>query len=427
MKVLIISGMPFRNDTNTGKTLMTLFSDLNSDEMRQLYFSPETPNVNRCDSCYRICEKEIVKSVLGIRKNICGGVVLPVKEGANAGRPETNAGFITKHKTNISVRCAREALWKYSLWENDNFKKWISEEKPDVIFAFIQDTNISIKIINKISDKINCPIVLFITDDYYNDYEKSNNFIRKSYYRKRRKLYAKLSANISTLVGCSSKATEYFSKEFNVPNAETVYTPSAEIYFKMPYKEQGNSNIVKIRYFGNLGLGRWKILKQLGETVRQINSDGVKAILEVYSSVTDSEIINALSIENGCVYKGWVYGDEYLKLLQSADIAVHVESFDDDMIRRTWASISTKIADYLGAGKCILAIGSKDLASIEHIKDVSCAVNDISSLRNKLERLIDDPDMRTELQHKARKLAEKEHNISDIKTHMRKILEDAVK
>ncbi len=427
MKVLIISGTPFRNDTNTGKTLMTLFADLNSDEMLQLYFSPETPNVDRCGSYYRICEKEIVKSVLGIRKNICGGTVLPVKEGANANKPETNVRFITKYKTNISVRCAREALWKYSLWENDNLGKWIADEKPDVIFAVMLDTNISAKIIRKMSDKTGCPVVLFVTDDYYNDCEKSNSFIRKSYYKKRRKLYSKLSANINTLVGCSSKATEYFSKEFNIPDAETIYTPSADSCFEMPYREQSNNDIVKIRYFGNLGLGRWEILKQLGETVRQINSNGVKAILEVYSSVTDSEIINALSIENGCVYKGWVYGDEYLKLLQSADIAVHVESFDDAMIRRTWASISTKIADYLGAGKCILAIGSKDLASMEHIKDVSCAVNDMGLLRKKLESLIDDSGIRTELQYRARKLAEKEHNMSSIKAHMRKILEDAVK
>lgn len=427
MKILIISGTAFRNDTNTGKTLTTLFSGFAPDEMVQLYFSPATPNVDACASYYRVCEKEIIKSVMGIRKSICGGVVMPVKTGINANKPERNAGFLTKYKTNTLVRCAREFLWKCSLWENDNFKKWIDEEKPDVIFALMPDTNTSIKIINKISDRTGRPIVLFVTDDYYNDYEKSNNFIRKNYYKKRRELYAKLSADINTIIGCSSKATEYFSKEFNIPNAETVYTPSAEDYFKMPYKEQVNDDVVKIRYFGNLGLGRWEILKRLGETVRQINSNGVKAVLEVYSSVTDSEIINALSIENGCIYKGWVYGDEYLKLLQSADIAVHVESFDEAMIRRTWMSISTKLADYLGAGKCILAIGSKDLASMEHIKDVSCAVNDMDSLKNELEKLIYEPDLRTELQYKARKLAEKEHNMSYIKTQMRKILEDAVK
>ncbi len=424
MKVLIISAAPFRSDTNTGKTLMTLFSDLKPNEMCQMYLNSGTSNVDICSSYYRICEKEIIKSAMGIRKNMCGGVIQPVNK-ENTYEPEKKLSFITKYRANIAARYAREALWELSFWENGNFRKWVADEKPNVIFALMHDTNISIKIINKISDKTGCPVVLFITDDYYNDCEKSKSLIRKSYYSKRRKLFKKLSANISTLVGCSSNATEYFSKEFNVNKAETVYTPSADVYFKMPYREQNNNDIIKIRYFGNLGLGRWEILKQLGEAVRQINSNGVKAVLEVYSSVTDTEIINALSIENGCVYKGWVYGDEYLELLQSADIAVHVESFDENMIRRTWVSISTKIADYLGAGKCILAIGSKDLASMKHIKDVSCVVNGMDLLKPELERLIAEPDTRTELQYKARNKAEKEHNISEIKAHMRKILEDA--
>ncbi len=52
-----------------------------------------------------------------------------------------------------------------------------------------------------------------------------------------------------------------------------------------------------------------------------------------------------------------------MALFQDAGVVVHVESFDESMVRRTWVSVPTKIADYLGAGKCILAIGSKELVS----------------------------------------------------------------
>lgn len=200
----------------------------------------------------------------------------------------------------------------------------------------------------------------------------------------------------------------------------------------MPYKKQKNQDNVKIRYFGNLGLGRWKILRELGRAVSAINAEQtmntgcVKAMLEVYSSVTDPDIIEALTIENGCEYKGWVYGKEYLSLLQDADVAVHVESFEEAMIRRTWVSVSTKIADYLGAGKCILAIGSKELASIDHIKDAAYVVDSLDSLRDKVIKLISDAALREEKQKKARELAMKEHDISKIRLEVRRILEEAV-
>lgn len=96
------------------------------------------------------------------------------------------------------------------------------------------------------------------------------------------------------------------------------------------------------------------------------------------------------------------------------------------MIRRTWVSVSTKIADYLGVRKCILAIGSKELASIDHIKDAAYVVNSLDSLRDKVTNLISDDVLREEKQKKARELAMKEHDISKIRLEVRRILEEAV-
>lgn len=83
------------------------------------------------------------------------------------------------------------------------------------------------------------------------------------------------------------KASELiFYKKFE--NFEGVfYTPSADAYLAMPYKKQKNQDVVKIRYFGNLGLGRWKILRALGRAVSAINAEQtmntgrVKAMLEL--------------------------------------------------------------------------------------------------------------------------------------------------
>ena len=44
MKTLIVSGVPIRDDTNSGKTLQALFASFEASEIAQLYFSPDILN-----------------------------------------------------------------------------------------------------------------------------------------------------------------------------------------------------------------------------------------------------------------------------------------------------------------------------------------------------------------------------------------------
>lgn len=145
-------------------------------------------------------------------------------------------------------------------------------------------------------------------------------------------------------------------------------------------------------------------------------------MLEVYSNLMYPDAIAQLDIPNGCVFKGWVHGEDYLRLLQDADVAVHVESFSEAMCRRTRLSISTKIADYLGAGKCIMAIGRADLASIQHINEVACVVNDISKIEDAVEKLAEDVSFRQNLSTKARILSKKQHDINSISLRVKQLL-----
>lgn len=421
-KVLLITGTSVRNDTNIGKTLMTLFSDFKPEELAQLYFNPETPNEMICQDYYRIYEKKILKSFFGLRFPV-GETVEPVMDG-NATKPEVNALAFTKHKVNVFVKIAREMVWSLSHWKKCDLRDWLLQIKPDVIFTIMQDTNAATKIVIWAAELLHCPVVMFITDDYFNDHIAGWNPLRKMYYGRRKKLNMRLSKYVKTLVGCSEKASLYFKDALNTRvGVQTVFTPSAAACLEMPYKKQNSDDVVKIRYFGNLGLERWKVLQELGESIHNINRDRIRVTLEIYSSVTDTKIIRALTIENACFYCGWVSGKEFYSLLQDADIVVHVESFNKDMIRRTWVSISTKIADYLGAGKCILAIGPEDVASMEHIKGAACTVLKLEELSVCVERLISSADMRSAYQERARQLARKKHDIEYIRKQVRDITE----
>ena len=427
MKVLIISGVPIRTDTNSGKTLKNLLSGFAPEELCQLYFSPESPNTDLCGEYYRVCEKQMLKSCFGLLPGRCGDTPSPVYTGEAAVNPERNPLALIKHKNSIHMRLAREMIWSGTHWNNGRLKAWLKARKPDVILAIMQDTNGATKALRWVAKQTGCPVVYYITDDYYNDPENSKNPFRKCYYRKRKRLNQALSGAIRAVIACSGKMTDYFRKELGISEGEPVFTPSNPAYLALPAQSQTGQGILSIRYFGNLDLGRWEQLKDLGMVIQKINRSGKKAMLEIYSAERDPEIHRALTIEDGCVFKGWVYGDEYLSLLQNAHIAVHVESFDEAMIRRTWGSVSTKIADYLGAGKCILAIGSPALASMEHLQDTACIVSDPNDLQRQLLALIDDPERRSHLQENARSLAHRCHDMDVIGGRMRAILEEACK
>lgn len=416
-KVLIVTGTPFRDDTNNGKTLRVLFSKFKSEELAQIYFSPSSPNVFDCCAYYQVHEKQLIKSFFGASGKTCGGVVFCDLESKTAERYEQR--LISK-KDKDFMRFLRELLWDISYWKNRQLKKWIDEVNPGMVFAFFPKSKRSAKFFKWLAKRYQCEVVMLVTDDHYHDQQEHPSVLRRGIYRRLHKALHRATQCSKIILGCSELTAKEYGKLFNLPS-EAVFTPSGEQFLEMPFCSQENETVV-FRFFGNIELQRWKVLQALGEAIKEYNGNQCKAKLEIYSSYSTPEILEALTIPNACEFKGFVRGQEFLDLLQSADVAVHVESFDSDMVRKTRLSISTKIADYLGAGKCIMAIGPEILASVDHISPVSYVINDLSNLHEAVQTLCSNRDLRIALQEKARALANESHNIEKIGLRMREIL-----
>ena len=402
-----------RNDTNLGKTLDTMFSGYGPENLAQLYFSIETPNINTCGSYWQVFEYQLLNSFLGFAASRCGKAP-EVK--FNSAKPEKMPDALTRHRTGNFTLFGREMLWRMSHWKNRRFCAWLAQIQPEHIFAVMSDSGERADSIRWIAEKCHCPVTLFITDDYYHDETQSENLLRKAFFRDKQKRIRRMAVQCcDRVIGCSELASREFGELFGLPY-ETIYTPSRNDLLELPLKNQKNGDCIVFRYFGNLGLERWRSLKLLGETIRNINEScgEKKAFLEVYSSFTDKSITEELNIENGSAFKGFVTGKQFTDLLAGADVAVHVESFLPDMIRRTRLSISTKIADYLGSGKCILAIGPEEVASMQHISQTACVVYAPEKLRGSVEKLIDSANLREEYQQKARAFAEEKHSLEQI-------------
>lgn len=425
--VLMITGTTLRNDTNSGKTLIALFNKFNAEDLSQLYFSIEKPNVTVCKSYYQVNDWMLLNSGLGLFPQKCGMIYCKDDIDTNDNKPEVTPASLKKHSKKTIMLISRNVLWSVSRWRNQRFKNWIDNNAPSTIFTILSGNYNLVKTTLDIAKKYNCKVVMFVSDDFYNDYSNSKSILRKLHYKRIHKINRQLSDYLYKVIGCSEQAAKEFGELFNCPY-EALFTPCNQTLLDLPYKDQYQGEIITLRYFGGVGLERWKVLRSLAEEIRNYNTSrgGTKeAILEIYSSVNDKEIIASLSLEKGCVFKGWVSGNEFLKLLSDASIAVHVESFSEEMIRRTRLSVSTKITDYLGAGKCIFAIGDKQLASINHLQGVASVATSTEEIGSVLFSLLTNSEMRTIYQKKARSFAIEKHDADKIGDRMIEIMQEA--
>ena len=110
-----------------------------------------------------------------------------------------------------------------------------------------------------------------------------------------------------------------------------------------------------------------------------------------------------------------VPNDMVMKVLQGADILVHIEplSLKNRLFYRL--SFSTKLVDYFKAGKCIIGFG-KNTASLKYIEDNQCGIviNHPSELKKKLVTLIDNSKIITEYSKRAWLCGFKNHQIEPI-------------
>jgi hypothetical protein len=105
---------------------------------------------------------------------------------------------------------------------------------------------------------------------------------------------------------------------------------------------------------------------------------------------------------------------EVRDLQLDANVLVHVESFDEASQLITRLSLSTKIPQYLMAGRCVLAFGPAQAASIRYIADsgagIAVSTDEEDPLCAGLERLLTTPALRRDCASRARQTAVTRHD-----------------
>lgn len=387
MKVLIISHNSITTYQNMGKTLLSLFSAFDKSELCQLYIYPTIPDVDVCNSYYRVTDRDVFNSYFHFGK-VNSRIIS--KEEINQNEHSlyestSDADFYKKKKKNSLTLLCRDLMWRLSGWYNSSLDEWLEREAPTCIFLAPGESKFIYDMALLIAEKRNIGIFTYVCDEYYfvSKPDKLIDRIQLSLLKKKMMKTLKKSKGIIAI--CDELADEY-NKEFGA-ETHTVFTGS-----NYPIKDKSviHHKIDGITYMGNISCNRYISIADIGRALDEINTEqGTDHKLYLYTSPLSETYKSAFEGISSIAYSGYVTGIDFEEAFDSADALLHVEAFDDGSIERVRHSMSTKIADALGSGKLLFAYGPHEIASIKHLSRNNCAlvVTDKTKLKEGLCKL----------------------------------------
>jgi hypothetical protein len=170
----------------------------------------------------------------------------------------------------------------------------------------------------------------------------------------------------------------------------------------------------RLNFIGALAPDRWRPLLSIGTALSELHSRGVFGELVIYTLPEDIRGCAKFFAGCGAIRMAGTAAPHEVRGLQlEANLLVHVESFAEATRRLTRLSLSTKIPQYLMAGRCVLAYGPPEAASIRYIADtgagVAVSTEDMGELTSQLEILLTQPALRHKYAERARHTALKRH------------------
>lgn len=409
MKILVLSHNVFSTTNNMGKTLLNYFKGCEIEDIAQFYVQDEKPSVKGiCSSYYRFTDKDAIKSILS--RNVSGIMysdndIADCAVGKNSYKSSISKHIYQRGSSRTPyIYLMRDFLWDLSNWYSSDLRKWIQKFKPDVIFLASGDYSFIYKIAIKISNDNNLPLVVCCVDDFY-FYNKNESCFLGKY---RQKIYMNVVKNTMQYASCIITICKKMSKEYGIlfgKKTHVLYT-SAEAK-----KIDISKSAYKIAYFGGLSLGRDKQLINIGRALKKIVYKGRRAYLDVYSFETNDNIIRNMNIDNGIIFHNGVSENEMLNIYKECLALVHTESFDINIVNRVKYSISTKIAESLMYGPCLIAYGPNNVASMEYLIESGSAfiITENDNLVDRLNIFFTDINLRKKILENARETAKNNH------------------
>ena len=391
-------------------TMSSLLSSFDSKDVASINIRARKSDSTVAGSYFHILEGRVIKSIF--RPSIeTGEKYLPQPEADNSQELVQEERLYKKRRllNRYVYVLIREILWKLGHWKSRALDEFVSSFSPDVFFfpieSYIHFNRLNLYLIRKFKPK---RIVGYMWDDNFTYKQESRNPLFLLHRWWLRHSVKKLVSACDTVFAICPKMKRELDAEFGINS----------LLLTKPVRSEGvrinssPSSPIRILYTGKLIIGRDETLALVADAVKAVNEEGQKVVLDIYTPTPLSAKMKArLDVPGSCNLKGFIPQSEVFKEQEIADILLFVESFSNRNLTAR-LSFSTKIIDYLSAGKCIWAIGNDDLAPIEYLESEDAAMVSTrpESVIAALEELVRHPERISSFAEKALECGKKNHN-----------------
>ena len=412
-KVLVIGINSWRDNTGIN-TLINFFKDWDKENLAHLYTKSNLPKTEICDTFFRISENSVIKSVL--KRNIKTGSIVHnetiISDEDIKSTEEENKRYAKKGKSSLILSICRELVWKFGRWKTKELDEFIENYDADVLFLPVYPTIYMCRIQKYIMKKTGKPAVTYLADDNYTYKSVSKNplsLMHRFFLRRYVKYIVRESKQLMVI---APKQKEEYDKTFG--KNSVVLTKGID-FTNLECKPKQVSDPIKMVYTGKLIIGRDRSISLIADALAEINKYQTLIELDIYTTDTLSKKQQMALNRNGCSVKGALALDEVQAVQKAADILVFVEGLENKYKNIARLSFSTKITDYLKSGKCIFAIGDKEIAPIDYFNryDSAITASSYDEVCKKLTEIIDNPEIINSYGEKAFNCGKENHDISE--------------
>ncbi|MFR7956175.1 MAG: hypothetical protein ACLU4A_09790 [Collinsella aerofaciens] len=426
-RVLIVGTVPY-NKKSTSRAFESYFHGWDKDCLAQVFSNTRTPVKGHCKYLYQITDQRLVKR--RFNKSVQVGKQFNYDELPDEWIDddlEVNSstfswlyrfGSRSTHWTHL----ARKIVWSKRLWCTPGFNDWIDSFKPDCVFLSFSNDYFILEIALYVAERFNIPIVSSIGDDCYFDTKRSVSPLYWIYKFTYRQLVDRVFAHGGSAIYIGNKIRDKYNSEFAL-NGKTVYlTSEATRHDFRPI----DLECPKIRYFGNIRLGRNESLCAVANVLSEINP---KYHIEVYSNETDPKFCSPLIKNPHVIFNGSIPYSSVLEKTVSSDILLVVEGFKKSDVDITRYSLSTKVADALTSGSAVVGFGSQECGAIEYMQDCKCCCVGTSEaeLKRNLEKLFGDIELQKKNFELAKAIVEQNHTLANSTAVFRSVIQNSIK
>lgn len=311
----------------------------------------------------------------------------------------------------------------YKLDLDEQFKRWIVEYKPDIIYSQLGSLEL-VRFVNTVQTFLNIPLAIHIMDDWPGMKKKPSLF-KKFWERKFNMEFQNLINRSSVLMSIGEEMSDEYYRRYNrkfIPFHNPIDVSHWLASSKTDYSIKRE---VIVLYAGRIGLGMKESIIDLATVVKDLTSIRHSVCLEIMSP--DISELDG-KIEFGDRIK-WIKPIEYTELpkkFSKADILVIPIDFSERSISFLKFSHQTKLSEYMISGTPILVYGPGEVSTVKYAKRNNCAYvvtdRDRSALSNAIIELISNAELRERLGTNARMLSAAKEDSLTVREEFRKCL-----